>query len=262
MEWKTIPAHPDYSVSEDGHVHRKSSKFTDRSGRQRSVTERTWMPPPDKNGLCRFEICECGELVCRTSIQVQLWLLFGKVPDSTLEDIPGEKWVDIVGFPDYQISDMGRVKSNARFKLGDKGYYQLERDKILKHNILRGGYHQVKLFCNGNPSNFLVHRLVAYHFIDNPDNKPEVNHKFGNKDDNRASMIEWSSSMENTQHAERTGLANHYKTDEDTVRMIKLDLKLHHGVVWIDRILSEKYCVSVEIVYNIRTGKYFKHIEV
>jgi hypothetical protein len=51
-----------------------------------------------------------------------------------------------------------------------------------------------------------MHRLVAIHFIPNPDNKPQVNHKKGNKFDNRATELEWSTISENHLHAFETGL--------------------------------------------------------
>jgi len=58
---------------------------------------------------------------------------------------------------------------------------------------------------NGERKQFLVHRLVAKHFIPNPENKPEVNHKWGVKIDNRAVALEWATKAENMQHSYAMG---------------------------------------------------------
>ena len=58
------------------------------------------------------------------------------------------------------------------------------------------------------PTTLYTHRVVAEHFIPNPNNDPVVNHIDGNKKNNEASNLEWATSSENTLHAIDNGLLN------------------------------------------------------
>ncbi len=78
--------------------------------------------------------------------------------------------------------------------------------KYIKQTLKANGYSQVKLFKDGVRKYYIVHRLVAKTFVPNPDNKPEVNHIDGNKQNNHASNLEWVTSRENQLHAFRLGL--------------------------------------------------------
>ena len=115
-----------------------------------------------------------------------------------------EIWKEIKGYPLYEVSNFGRVKSLPKY-LGSRFR---DEEKILKQNTTKFGYLKTTIYFEGKAKTFLVHRLVAQAFIDNPENKPQVNHKNGIKKDNRASELEWATYSENHLHAFRTGLKN------------------------------------------------------
>ena len=102
-----------------------------------------------------------------------------------------EIWMDIKGYPNYQISNMGRVWSK-------------KRQIYLNHNKNQKGYHTVCLCAiNGKVKREQVSRLVALHFIPNPNNYPCVNHKDENKDNNTETNLEWCSRSYNINYGTR-----------------------------------------------------------
>lgn len=107
-----------------------------------------------------------------------------------------ENWKFIEGSNEkYMVSDYGRIKScgNKKGRL----------DKVLKPQI-KNKYVLIRLPFIGQRR--LIHRIVAQHFIPNPENKPVVNHLNGIKTDNRAVNLEWCTNKENVYHAMKTGL--------------------------------------------------------
>ena len=99
-----------------------------------------------------------------------------------------ETWRPIEGFNGaYQISNHGRVKN-------------VTRNRILRLEITYRGYCRIMLSKQNVTSRYFVHRLVAGAFLMNPENKAIVNHKDGNKQNNRLENLEWATASENTQH--------------------------------------------------------------
>lgn len=132
-----------------------------------------------------------------------------------------EIWKDIKGYEGYyQISSFGRVRGLDRYvKQGDRTI--MLKSKILKPRYDSGKYLRVILTKNAIAKGFSIHRLVAQHFIPNPDNLPEVNHKDEKKENNNVDNLEWCTSKYNTNYGTRTERASKTatgKTISDSTR--------------------------------------------
>ena len=117
--------------------------------------------------------------------------------------IPLEEWRDIKGYEGlYQISSYGRVQSSKR--KGNLG-------GTIKTSLSNGGYPQAHLCKNSVRKTFLVHRLVALAFLDNPNNSPEVNHKDERKTNNCAWNLEFCTRLYNVHYGtgRKRAAANH-----------------------------------------------------
>lgn len=109
-------------------------------------------------------------------------------------------WKDVEGFEGiYKVSNEGVLVGAPRH--GTKG-------GVKKRSKIKRGYERYRLSKDGKSYHKLVHRLLAEHFIPNPENKPYVNHIDGNPSNNTLDNLEWVTHLENMQHAVRTGLTN------------------------------------------------------
>lgn len=172
------------------------------------------------------------------------------------EGIMQEIWKTIKDFPNYEVSNMGNVRS------------LIHRDKW---NRIKGGqlikpcfdgkkhYLHVGLYANGVVKTVNIHRLVADAFIENPCNLKEVNHKDEDKTNNKASNLEWCDHTYNNRYGSKPnksrGLNNPMnKFDESTINYIKKN-HVFCGGSMRNKELAEMFNISPTHVCAIAHGR-------
>lgn len=96
-----------------------------------------------------------------------------------------ERWSVSAEYPQYEVSDLGRIRH-----IGG----------VARKTRNTAGYSYVCIRQGGKAHNVRLHRLIASAFIPNPENKPHVNHKDGDKSNNAADNLEWCTASENERH--------------------------------------------------------------
>lgn len=154
----------------------------------------------------------------------------------------------------YKVSSDGRIKNTETKK------------ELSTNTIDRYWYCQICLSHKAKKYVRTLHTLVARAFIPNPENKPQVNHKDGNKLNNNVSNLEWATNQENIIHAYKTGLHDNVaigskhgmnKFSEDQIR--KVCRLLEEAELSIKKI-SEKTKVPKATIHDIISGNYWTHI--
>lgn len=110
-----------------------------------------------------------------------------------------------------------------RYKITEDGrILNLANNRFLTPIPQTNGYLKVALASgSGNPQQLLLHRLVALHFLPNPYEYPQVNHKDGDKENNHVRNLEWCSAQQNNEHALKTGLRPGYMSADDKELYLK-----------------------------------------
>lgn len=145
----------------------------------------------------------------------------------------------------YMVGQLGRIKKLG-FYLKSTGEWR--PSFILTPQKTKKGYYRVNLSRDGYQRGFYVHRLVAMFFVDNPDNKPCVNHKDGDKANNHYTNLEWCTDAENNQHAKEMGLfyGSNSKIPKDQRRFIQANFfKVGRKALAEMFGLTEEYVLSV-----------------
>ena len=140
-----------------------------------------------------------------------------------MEGYPME-WKEIPGYDgQYSISEEGVIRSNYRWYINPmtKTRHRKDRELIMTANTSKSGYARIKL---SDGKIHFYHQLVALVWVDNPENKPFVNHKDGVKLNNHPSNLEWVTTAENNRHAYDTGLNSGHLREEKLAHYWEFDL--------------------------------------
>lgn len=156
----------------------------------------------------------------------------------------------IRGFENYLIGDNGEIYN--------KKHQRLKRPTS---NHSGKGYLYVDLYHNGTRQRCYIHRLVAEHFIGNPENKPYVNHIDGNPQNNNKNNLEWCTALENVEHASKIlGVMQQYNVaNKNRQRAVKqIDVVTQKVVAVFDSIREAERQTGINSSYisQICRGKF------
>lgn len=115
-----------------------------------------------------------------------------------------EIWKDVKGYEGiYQISSLGRLRSLDRIVVTKAGWTKRHKGVLIKTECVQNsGYIKVDLHKNGKAKPYLLHRIVAETFLENPNSFPQVNHKDQNKLNNCAYNLEWCTQLYNNHYGD------------------------------------------------------------
>ena len=137
-----------------------------------------------------------------------------------------EEFIEIEGCPGYAVNILGEVKN-------------VTTRRILKPRIC-DGYLSVNLYTHKKRAYYKIHRLIAIHFIPNPDNKPCIDHINRIRYDNRIENLRWVTNAENNQNK---SLHKNNKLKEQNISM------------------NGKYFRFIKVSNGVTYQKYFKILE-
>jgi NUMOD4 motif len=185
-----------------------------------------------------------------------------------------EEWRVITDFPNYMVSNHGRIKPLAR-KVWQGTGFRNKKEKLLKLSITNDGYLGVVLYNGSSQSNqgAFVHKLVLDAFVGKRSSNQQDRHLDGVKTNNMLTNIIWGTCVENCDDKRRHGtlvfgersplsmkrgeLNHKAKLTEFQVKAIRSEPK-YYGLI---PILCKKYGVCENTIRAIRDRKMWKHID-
>ena len=166
------------------------------------------------------------------------------------------------------VNGFTKIRSLENYCINEYGLILNIRTRgCIKPSVSKKGYWQV---CLTNKNTYKVHRLVALTFIENKENKPEVNHKDGNKLNNNISNLEWNTTQENIEHKRinnlgktlkaklsATGINNSQaKLEEEDVIFIRTNCVTKNDI----KKFSKELDISISTIYDIKNRRSWTHI--
>ena len=150
-----------------------------------------------------------------------------------------EEWKPVSGYEGlYEVSNLGRVKTLAHGK-GSNNHYKTG-------TLTKKGYLLVQFWKGNQRKGLYIHRIVANAFLPNPQNLPQVNHKDGDKTNNKVDNLEWCTNSENQIHAVDTRLRKDSKmvrcieTGEEFTSILQCAKHLHVSATSVSAFLNKK----------------------
>jgi len=160
-----------------------------------------------------------------------------------------ELWKEIKGYKGYEVSNLGRIKSNDMIANSKNNSTQIRKGRILKLKNESNGYQRVML--KQGRSTLLVHRLVALAFIKNQEKKPHLNHKDGNKQNNLVENLEWVTPKENVIHSWNNGFIDCSKIGRKLTFQQAKVIRNTYPQVHSLTLFAKKYDVSLDTISKI-----------
>lgn len=160
------------------------------------------------------------------------------------------KKVPVEGF-EYEINNLGEVRS-------------LKTGRMKKIQTNTRGYATVSLWEKKNYKTVTIHRMLGLLFLPNPDNKEQINHINGIRNDNSLSNLEWVTQSENVRHAYDTGLTKHligedmYNARFTEEQVLDILSRAESGERICD--IAKIYNCSHQTISGIKNGYNWKHL--
>lgn len=182
-------------------------------------------------------------------------------------ELKDEIWKEIKGYETYyEISNYGRVRALERICFRQT-YYVKNKSKFLKPHAYKSstsnGYLSITLCKENKLKTFLVHRLVALHFIENQNNYPHVNHKDFNKLNNHISNLEWVTHQQNIDHCIKNGHTDYKGEKNRFARFTEkeiLEIRKLRKEGFSIRKLGKLFNTHPSVISNISNRKTWKHL--
>lgn len=171
-----------------------------------------------------------------------------------------ERWVDIPGYPGYQASDQGRIRTTDRMITGRDGRVELHHGRVLKPQRLKNGYYEVYISLGAavKKKHRTVHSLVAQTFLGEKPVGHDVMHLNGDRSDNRVENLKYGSRSENLRSTyDYGGRQANGKLSLEDVDVIRHRLSRGESPI----LIAQDFGVDSAAVYHIRNGTTFSWYE-